>query len=124
MTTIEYPGIGRRGPATRATTSLRHVLRLGRRAPSALERRAVRERAAISIRHAARGDEAELQRLAELCERRRPAWPLLVAEVDGEIVAAVSVDTPDELRHPFRVTTDLAPLLRHRAEQLRAAGPG
>ena len=47
--------------------------------------------------------------------------PLLVVEVDGELVAAAPAAGGDVVSDPFRVTLDVAELLRLRSSQLRAA---
>ncbi len=47
--------------------------------------------------------------------------PLLVVEVDGELVAAAPAAGGDVVSDPFRVTLDVAELLRLRSTQLRAA---
>jgi hypothetical protein len=74
----------------------------------------------ISIRLASPADGADLARLALLAGRRSPAAPALVAEADGELVAAVGADG-SVVTDPFRVTLDLVELLQLRAAQLRAA---
>ncbi len=74
----------------------------------------------ISLRLALPADDAALHRLAELASSRLPVGTVLVAEADGEILAAAD---PDGLviSDPFRVTLDVVELLRLRAAQLRAA---
>ncbi len=82
---------------------------------------AVGSRSAIVIRPARRADEAAISRLARLSDRRVPAAALLVAEVDGAVVAAAPVDGGTALSDPFAVTVDVTELLALRAVQLRAA---
>jgi hypothetical protein len=82
---------------------------------------AVGRRGAITIRRALPTDGAALERLEGLADRRLPGGPLLVAEVDGEIVAAAPASGGDVVSDPFRVTLDLAEFLRLRSSQLRAA---
>jgi hypothetical protein len=77
-------------------------------------------RAEISIRHASPADTPALESLARLADRRAPAGPVLVAEADGEIVAAIGGDG-GVVTNPFLVTLDLVELLRVRASQLHAA---
>ncbi len=127
MTTIEYPRELNRAPVAKPAprTLTRAAWRRRRRArpmPASIAR-AIRGRNTIAIRRGNAGDEEALTRLAELSERPQPTWPLLVAEVDGEIVAAISVDCEAEMRSPFQVTADVVALLRLRAEQLRETGP-
>jgi hypothetical protein len=89
------------------------------RLPSAIAS-AVGARAEIAIRHASPADTPALASLAGLADRRAPAGPVLVAEADGEIIAAIGVDGT-VVSDPFRVTLDLVELLRVRAGQLAAA---
>jgi hypothetical protein len=89
------------------------------RLPSAIAS-AVGARAEISIRHASSADDRAVASLARLADRRLPAAPVLVAEADGEIVAAIGMDG-NVVTDPFRVTLDLVELLRVRASQLHAA---
>ena len=47
--------------------------------------------------------------------------PILVAESDGDLVAAASTRDGNVVSDPFRVTLDVSELLRLRTSQLRAA---
>jgi hypothetical protein len=83
---------------------------------------AVGGRSTIVIRYARPADAAALARLAELADRRLPDTLLLVAEADGELVAAAPAVSPgDVVTDPFRVTADVVDLLRLRSRQLREA---
>lgn len=82
---------------------------------------AVAGRGRISLRRALPSDGNALARLEALADRRLPDGPLLVAEVDGDLVAAASVESGDAVTDPFRVTLDVQELLRLRSSQLRAA---
>lgn len=82
---------------------------------------AVGRRSAIVIRAARPTDEQALARLARLSDRRLPGAALVVAEVDGTLVAAAPVDGGTPLTDPFAVTVDVTELLELRAGQLRAA---
>jgi hypothetical protein len=82
---------------------------------------AVGSRSAIVIRAARSGDGPAIARLARLSDRRVPAAALVVAEVDGAVVAAAPVDGGTALTDPFAVTVDVTELLALRAVQLRAA---
>ena len=81
---------------------------------------AVGAREEIALRLALPADDAALRRLAGLADRRVPSGRVLVAEVDGEILAAADADGR-VVSDPFRVTLDVVALLRLRAAQLRAA---
>ena len=82
---------------------------------------AVGGRGRIALRRARPSDGSALARLEALAERRLPDGPLLLAEVDGELVAAVPEAGGTVVSDPFRVTLDVAELLRLRSSQLRAA---
>ena len=85
-------------------------------------RRIVRGREQIVIRRAVADDAAALGRLVELAERPEPpAQPLLLAESDGDLVAAVSTATGEAVSDPFVATADVVALLRLRARQLDSA---
>jgi hypothetical protein len=60
-----------------------------------------------------------LARLAALDSARVPAAPLLLAEVAGELRAAVSLTDGRVIANPFDRTASLVALLTTRAEQLR-----
>src|SRR4051812_27850161 len=75
----------------------------------------------ISIRTAHRDDFSALWRVASLDDALVPAEPLLVAERDGEIVAALSMRSGEAVADPFQRTADTVDLLRLRAQQF--AGP-
>lgn len=87
------------------------------RVPAALARQA-RGRGEIAIRPAREADATGVRRLGRLLDRRVPPGPLLVAESDGALVAALCTTTGDVLHDPFRVSADLVDLLRLRAHQL------
>ena len=74
----------------------------------------------VVIRSAGATDAHALTRLAQASERRFPSGPVLVAEVDEEIVAALPVDG-HVLTDLWRPTGDVVQLLELRSEQLRAA---
>jgi hypothetical protein len=68
-------------------------------------------------------DAAALSRLAQLDGASRPAGAMLVAELDGEIVAAVPFDDGRAIADPFRPTAALVELLRARTSLLGASAP-
>jgi hypothetical protein len=75
----------------------------------------------ITIRFAYPDDMAALRRLASLDSKPVPSGPLLVAEVTGELWAAVSItDEGPPIADPFRYTAELVALLRERALRLTA----
>jgi hypothetical protein len=87
--------------------------------PSALALQ-VGGRSEIAIRAARPGDAAVIRRLAQLVDRTVPADPMLVAESDGLVVAALSLSSDGVVTDPFRATADLVELLHLRAAQLHA----
>jgi hypothetical protein len=70
----------------------------------------------LVLRRAQAEDEAALARLARLDSARRPTGDMLVAEVGGQIVAAVPFGGGRAIADPFRPTADVVELLRARAE--------
>ncbi len=98
--------------ATRAATHRR-----ARRAQHA-ERATVAE--TIAIRRATADDAGAVVRLAQLDSAPAPTGDVLVAEIDGEIAAAVPVSGGRAIADPFRPTLAVLDLLRRRAAQLQA----
>src|SRR5918996_6421459 len=74
---------------------------------------------AFTIRNARPSDDDALRRLAELDSGRTPSGRVLVAELDGELVAAVPISGGPAIADPFRSTTAAVSLLGLRAAQLR-----
>jgi hypothetical protein len=74
----------------------------------------------ILIRYGNAGDEVALERLAALDSRTLPKSSFLLAEIDGEIVAAAPLDVDAELlRDPFRRTANVRELLSLQAGHVR-----
>jgi hypothetical protein len=74
----------------------------------------------ITIRLARPQDERAVADLSVLDSAERPRGDVLVAEVDGSLWAAVSLEDRQAVADPFRPSGDLVPLLRERADQLAA----
>lgn len=72
----------------------------------------------VTIRYAFPDDEPSLRRLAVLDSAMTPPAPLLVAEVEGKLRAALSLATGETIADPFHPSTGLIDLLRARAQQL------
>ena len=72
----------------------------------------------ITIRLAAPGDSRAIERLAQLEGLRTPRGELLVAEVDGELWAAVELGCGTVVADPFRPSGDVAEFLLRRFERL------
>jgi hypothetical protein len=75
----------------------------------------------ISIRPAYPDDHSSLRLLAALDDRALPSGPFVLAELDHEVVAAVSLPDGRTIADPFRRTAEATELLKLRASQLRAA---
>jgi hypothetical protein len=73
---------------------------------------------AVELRLCRVDDDPALERLAMLEGRPAPAGRYVVAEIDGTVVAAVSLLSGTVLADPFEPTAHLLPLLRLRAAQL------
>jgi hypothetical protein len=73
---------------------------------------------AVSVRHSRVSDELSLERLAALEGQQLAPGGHLVAEVNGEVVAALPLTGGEPIADPFRPTAHLLPLLRRRAAQL------
>lgn len=74
------------------------------------------------LRRASAKDSAAIARLAELDGAATPTGEMLVAETDGEIVAAVPLSGGRAIADPFRPTAGLVALLRDRAQLLAGGG--
>lgn len=77
----------------------------------------------VTIRWAVPGDLPALDRVAALDSKRLPAGPLLVAEVDGQIWAALATLDRSAIADPFVPSGDLVGLLEARASQLSDSQP-
>jgi hypothetical protein len=73
---------------------------------------------AVTIRRAGPADEAVLRRLGDLDSTRVPDGPLLMAEIAGRAVAAISIHSGESFADPFLRTLELRRLLELRASQL------
>jgi hypothetical protein len=83
----------------------------------------MRNIAPITIRRA-HPEEPGVLRIATLDSARVPVAPLLVAEVDGQVRAAMSLDDGETIADPFYATHDLLLLLRAHAAATRRTAPG
>lgn len=72
---------------------------------------------ALTLRPAHHADHDALERLAALDSTRVPAGPHLVAERDGQIVAAVSESAAIAFADPFLPTAEAVALLHRWAAQ-------
>jgi len=81
------------------------------------------ESSEIELRLCRASDDPALDRLAALSEQPVPFGRLVVALVNGSLVAALPLGGGCTLRDPFAKTVHLIPLLELRAKQLRQREP-
>jgi len=72
----------------------------------------------VTLRRGAAADRERLEMLAELDSAEPPLGPVLVAEVDGRLRAALPLDGGAAIADPFHRGAELLELLRLRAAQL------
>jgi hypothetical protein len=73
----------------------------------------------VTLRFGGAADEEALARVAELDSASPPAQPVLLAEVGGRLLVALSLVDGTVVADPFQRTADLVDLLRARERQLR-----
>ena len=76
---------------------------------------------AMTIRRAGASDLGSLALLAALDSARMPAEPMLVAESEGRMLAAVPFHGGRAVADPFEPTAEVVALLELRASQISAA---
>ena len=101
---------------TTATTFLKRLLGPVQEVPTGAS--------TLTLRYAGPADAAAIDQLAQLDSRRAPRGVVLVAEVAGDLWAAVSLDDGHAIADPFRPTGELTALLTARAGQLRRVHRG
>ena len=84
-----------------------------------VENKPMNATANISIRPANPDDYSALWQLAALDDRPLHSGPFLLAETEGDVVAAISLPTGSTVADPFRRTAEATALLQLRASQLR-----
>ena len=72
----------------------------------------------VTLRIADASDARRLRILAQLDSAPVPSGPMLIAEVDGHLRAALPLDGGEPIADPFRRSADLVELLRTRMAQL------
>jgi hypothetical protein len=95
----------------------------GRPAQKATPRPVRNLEAPITIRTAGSADAAALAKLAALDSAEVPSSPLLIAEVTGQVRAAVSLHDGAAIADPFSHTAGMVQLLHARAAQLHRQYP-
>ncbi len=76
---------------------------------------------APTIRVAANSDLPAIARLAELDSARLPGGRVLIAELRGNVVAAISLESGALFADPFVPTADIVKDLRARAAEMKLA---
>ncbi len=76
----------------------------------------------ISIRRSTHADGPALERLAALDSGRLADSPYLLAEADGEVIAAMPLGGGAPLADPFRPTAGIVAFLQMRATEPQANG--
>jgi hypothetical protein len=99
---------------------LRHTAEIERLRRAGADAECSTRQSRLVIRAAGPGDEAAVKRLAQRDSRPlRHASTVLLAELDGELLAALPLDGGDAVADPFHPTVELVGLLKLRAAQLR-----
>jgi hypothetical protein len=94
-----------------------------RPSPIHVPTRRVAADAPLTIRHATAGDFPALERLAALDSHRIPSGELFVGEIDGRLLAAMSIDTGSVIADPFEHTASIVDVLRVQSRAVRPAAP-
>jgi hypothetical protein len=116
---------GRRAPALTVRAAFERLLGLlNGRLSGADEARppALRPATTITLRLSTRRDEPAIERLGRLSERQIPSGRHLVAEVDGQVWAALPLSGGEPLADPFAPALEVKELLSLRVAQLAADG--
>lgn len=86
--------------------------------------RRARVHEAVTVRLAAGADTPALNVLAQLDSAAAPSHPILLAELSGQAVAALSLADGAVIADPFVPTVEVVALLKLRARQLHRVGTG
>jgi hypothetical protein len=76
---------------------------------------------ALTFRRGSAGDREALQRLAALDSSSAPTGETVVAEHDGALIAAVTIDGRTKIADPFKPTATVIALLRAWSNQVQVA---
>jgi hypothetical protein len=97
--------------------------RLARAAKKVPQRSVENLEVPITIRPARPADASALAALVQLDSAHVPSVPVLIAEANGKLRAAVSLDDGTAIADPFTHTVWMVQLLHTRADQLRGRRP-
>ena len=109
-----------RAEAAEGRRRLEHVLALESSHRNGVA--SVRREIQFTVRALHEADRPAIERLAGRDTATMPAGDALGAEINGELVAAISLTDGSVIADPFRPTTSAIELLRLRAEQLGVSG--
>jgi hypothetical protein len=121
MTALITSMANERSAELRRSAASRRRVRFGRKARGARREAHLAEVEDVSVRRLDHrpSDRAALEYLADLDSSEPLTGEVLGAELDGALVAAVSLTTGDVIADPFTRTGHIRSLLELRAEQLR-----
>ena len=125
MTALITALANERSAELRRQAESRRRVRFGRKARAARRREADSSVISdVTVRRLNHGpsDRAALDYLADLDSREPLEGEVLGAELDGALVAAISLSTGDVIADPFTRTDQIRSLLELRARQLRGRG--
>ena len=124
MTALINALAAERSAELRRQAESRRRIRFGRRARTARRRDAHSRIADVTVRRLDHrpADRAALEYLADLDSREPLTGDVLGAELDGALVAAISLTTGDVIADPFTRTDQIRSLLELRARQLDGRG--
>ena len=108
----------RRAAEARRAAKPRRFARARDQRRSTLSRELATPEQAVILRRYSDEDHGPLARLAELDSSEPPRQPVVVAEVGGELRAALSLNDGSLVADPFHLTGGVADLLRAYARQL------
>ena len=80
--------------------------------------------AQVTLRLATADDARRVRTLAQLDSAPAPSGPVLIAEIDGRLLAALPLDGGAPIADPFRRSAGVVQLLRMRAAQLDGRSRG
>ena len=75
----------------------------------------------LKVRRSTPGDAAALARLAGLDSTTSPRGPVLIAEADSRVLAALPLGSGRPIADPFQPTAELVALLELRRAQIESA---
>jgi hypothetical protein len=78
----------------------------------------------VTIRRLGTGDAAAVKRLAQRDSAREPTGALLGAELDGQMLAAISTTTGEVVADPFQRTAEIVQALRLRVDRVDGRARG